>query len=45
MELSRSTYYHKPRGNLEKQKHDADIADAIEVLPMTFPYTATEELQ
>lgn len=29
MEIPKSTYYYKPKGGLEKQKHDADIADAI----------------
>lgn len=37
MELSRSTYYYKPKGNLEKKKHDADIADAIEKIAYDFP--------
>lgn len=37
MEISRSTYYYKPKTKLEKQKHDADIADAIEDICFNFP--------
>ena len=37
MELSRSTYYYKPRTKLEKKKHDTDIADAIEKIAYDFP--------
>jgi transposase InsO family protein len=37
MELPRSTYYYKPKGNLAKQMHDADIADAIEAIAYDFP--------
>lgn len=37
MELSRSTYYYKLKGNLAKQKYDADIADAIEKIAYDFP--------
>ena len=37
MEIPESTYYYKPKGNLEKKKHDADIADAIEEIASDFP--------
>jgi len=37
MEIPKSTYYYKPKGGLEKQKHDADIADAIEKIAYDFP--------
>lgn len=37
MELQMSTYYYKPKGNLAKQMHDADIADAIEAIAYDFP--------
>ena len=37
MEIPRSTYYYKPKGGLEKKKHDADIADAIEAIAYDFP--------
>ena len=37
MEIPKSTYYCKPKGGLEKQKHDADIADAIEKIAYDFP--------
>lgn len=37
MEISRSTYYYKPKDSLAKQKRDADIADAIEKIAYDFP--------
>ena len=37
MEIPKSTYYYKPKGSLEKKKHDADIADAIEKIAYDFP--------
>ena len=41
MEIPSSTYYYKPKGSLSKKKYDADIAGAIEPLPVIFPHTAT----
>jgi putative transposase len=38
MGISRSTYYYKPKKNLEKKKCDADIADAIEKICYEHPY-------
>ncbi len=38
MGISRSTYYYRPKGNLEKKKRDADIADAIEKICYEHPY-------
>ena len=37
MEIPESTYYYKPKGNLEKKKHDADIEGAIEAIVSDFP--------
>ena len=37
MEIPNSTYYYKPKGDLEKKKRDADIADAIEAIACDFP--------
>jgi len=37
MEIPSSTYYYKPKGNLDKKKRDADIADAIEAIATDFP--------
>lgn len=37
MQLPRSTYYYKPKANIAKQKHDADISDAIEAICYDFP--------
>jgi hypothetical protein len=30
MDISRSTYYYRPKNNWKKQKLDADLADKIE---------------
>ena len=38
MGISRSTYYYKPKGNREKQKLDADLADLIEKIAYKHPY-------
>ena len=37
MEIPRSTYYYRPKGDLAKKKRDADIADAIEKIAYDFP--------
>ena len=37
MKIPESTYYYKPKGDLEKKKRDADIADAIEEIACDFP--------
>lgn len=37
MELSKSTYYYKPKDKFEKKKYDTDIADAIETTAYDFP--------
>jgi len=37
MGISRPTYYHKPKKNMAKKKHDTDIADAIEDIAEEFP--------
>ena len=36
MEIPESTYYYKPKGNLEKNKRDANIADTIEEIATEF---------
>lgn len=36
MEIPKSTYYYKPKGSLEKQKHNADIADKVEKIAYDF---------
>ena len=38
MGISRSTYYYRPKDNLEKKKRDADIADTIEKICYEHPY-------
>ncbi len=38
MGISRSTYYYRPKRNLEKKKRDADIADLIEKIAYQYPY-------
>ncbi len=38
MDISRSTYYYRPRRNLAKKKRDADIADLIEAICYEHPY-------
>ena len=38
MDISRSTYYYKPKNNREKQKLDADLADRIEKIAYEHPY-------
>jgi transposase InsO family protein len=38
MDIPSSTYYYKPKGNLDKKKRDADIADAIEKICYEYPY-------
>jgi transposase InsO family protein len=38
MGISRSTYYYRPKKNLEKKKRDADIADLIEKICYEHPY-------
>ncbi len=38
MGISRSTYYYRPKDNLLKKKHDADIADLIEKICYRCPY-------
>jgi len=37
MEIPSSTYYYRPKGDLDKKKRDADIADAIEAIASDFP--------
>jgi len=37
MEIPKSTYYYKPKGSLEKKKHNADIADKVEKIAYDFP--------
>ena len=37
MEIPESTFYYKPKDDLAKVKHDADIADAIEKVAEEFP--------
>ena len=37
MEIPKSTYYYKPKSNLEKKKHNADIANKIEAIAYDFP--------
>ena len=37
MGISRSTYYYRPKNNLEKKKRDADIADVIEAIAYQYP--------
>ena len=37
MEIPKSTYYYKPKGGLEKKKHNADIADKVEKIAYDFP--------
>ena len=37
MEIPESTYYYKPKGDLEKKKRETDIADAIEKIACDFP--------
>jgi transposase InsO family protein len=48
MGMSRSTYYYKPKSNLEKLKADADLRDAIERILLEFGFygirRVTEEL-
>jgi len=43
MGISRSTYYYKPKNNLEKKKRDADIADLIEAIAYQYPYYVLQE--
>lgn len=38
MGISRSTYYYRPKKNIEKKKRDADIADTIEAICYEHPY-------
>ena len=38
MDISRSTYYYRPKDNLLKKKCDADIADTIEKICYEHPY-------
>ena len=37
MGISRSTYYYRPKRDLEKKKRDADIADVIEAIAYQYP--------
>jgi len=43
MEIPESTFYYKPKDNLAKAKHDADITDAIEAVAIEFPYYGHEK--
>jgi len=38
MNISRLTYYYRPKRNLAKKKRDAEIADAIEKIAYQYPY-------
>jgi len=43
MGISRSTYYSRPKDNLEKKKRNADITDLIEKICYEHPTTDTGE--
>ena len=38
MDISRSTYYYRPKDNFLKKKRDADLADLIEKIAYQYPY-------